>query len=271
MAQPRPTAGPSYVNRRAIASGKSADAEPADPAAATLDDRLAAIGRLYDALLQNRAPQAHVDGDARFAPEAVAIPAARFIDAMLHGLPLACALLDEADRCIAHNPRFAGAAADLGIAVRSKADALVFRTPGLHARWLRGLQDVRRSGGALRLPFATMTGEPWALDLVAIRTPSTGERVVERVIAMLTRQPIGSGRRIARFADRHRLTPAESLVLRGLCEGRSIRDIADESGTAPATVRTLLARVFRKAGCHSQRALVIAALGTDNQDDGEPP
>lgn len=56
------------------------------------------------------------------------------------------------------------------------------------------------------------------------------------------------------------LTPAEARVAKGVAEGRDLRALADEQGTAVETVRGQLKSVFRKTGTRRQNELANRIL-----------
>lgn len=57
------------------------------------------------------------------------------------------------------------------------------------------------------------------------------------------------------------LTPSEARVARGLASGKTVDDLASESGTSINTVRTLLSRVMNKTGCNRQAEIVSLLAG----------
>ena len=58
------------------------------------------------------------------------------------------------------------------------------------------------------------------------------------------------------FARSHLLTPAETRVLEGLCDGASPNEIAEAQAVAISTVRTQIGSIRTKTGVGSIRALV---------------
>jgi DNA-binding CsgD family transcriptional regulator/PAS domain-containing protein len=67
---------------------------------------------------------------------------------------------------------------------------------------------------------------------------------------------------VPRFAARHRLTPAEQRVLRGLLNDQAPKQIASEQDLSIKTVRTQLSKLYAKTGTRNQRELVKAALAS---------
>jgi DNA-binding CsgD family transcriptional regulator len=82
------------------------------------------------------------------------------------------------------------------------------------------------------------------------------------VLLMLARQNDTANLALGFFARSHKLTTAEEGVLRGLCNGQTIGDIATCHGVAESTIRTQIRALRDKTQCNSIRLLVqqIAAL-----------
>lgn len=75
---------------------------------------------------------------------------------------------------------------------------------------------------------------------------------------------------IARWRRDHKLTEAESAVVRQVLRGRSNKEVGSSVGTSPATVRTQLASVLRKVGVASRTELAFAAFCQAYGDDRAP-
>jgi DNA-binding CsgD family transcriptional regulator len=82
------------------------------------------------------------------------------------------------------------------------------------------------------------------------------------VLLMLARQHGTQNLNLAFFSRTHGLTPKEEAVLRGLCEGLEVQDIASAHGVSLCTVRTQVRALRLKTGISSIRLLVqrVAAL-----------
>lgn len=78
----------------------------------------------------------------------------------------------------------------------------------------------------------------------------------EEHLRVLREHEAHEDRRLAPF---RRLTPREREVLAGLCDGRSLGDIATDRGVSVATVRTQVKAVLRKLEVGSQRAATVLA------------
>ncbi|MCB2070122.1 MAG: helix-turn-helix transcriptional regulator, partial [Ottowia sp.] len=70
------------------------------------------------------------------------------------------------------------------------------------------------------------------------------------------RQRVGQSLALPMFARVHGLTPTEESVLRGLCEGMEVDEIAAEHGVAESTVRTQVRSLRDKTGAGGIRQLV---------------
>jgi DNA-binding CsgD family transcriptional regulator len=66
------------------------------------------------------------------------------------------------------------------------------------------------------------------------------------------------------------LTPAEARVARGLAAGKTVDDLAGDSGVSPNTVRVQVRGVLEKTGCQRQTD-VVALLGGISAVRGEDP
>jgi DNA-binding NarL/FixJ family response regulator len=73
---------------------------------------------------------------------------------------------------------------------------------------------------------------------------------------MLARQRGTQNLAVTFFARSHGLTPAEESVLRALCEGQQVDDIAAAHGVCVSTVRTQIRSLREKTGAASIRVLV---------------
>lgn len=82
------------------------------------------------------------------------------------------------------------------------------------------------------------------------------------VLLMLARQTGTQNLNVTFFARSHGLTPAEEAVLRALCDGLDVHDIAVAHGVSEYTIRTQVRSLRDKTGINSMRLLVqrVAAL-----------
>lgn len=82
------------------------------------------------------------------------------------------------------------------------------------------------------------------------------------VLLMLGRQNETHNLAISFFSRSHGLTPAEEAVLKALCDGLRVPEIATSRGVSENTVRTHVRALRDKTGIHSIRGMIqrIAAL-----------
>lgn len=81
-----------------------------------------------------------------------------------------------------------------------------------------------------------------------------------RVLLVMARQRLGDNLVLQMFAREHCLTPTEELVLRALCNGREVGEIARQHGVAESTVRTQVRSLRDKTGANGIRQLVHRVL-----------
>ncbi len=80
------------------------------------------------------------------------------------------------------------------------------------------------------------------------------------VLLVMARQRIGDNLALQMFAREHCLTPTEESVLRALCDGREVDEIASQHGVAESTVRTQVRSLRDKTGANGIRQLVQRVL-----------
>lgn len=85
--------------------------------------------------------------------------------------------------------------------------------------------------------------------------------IAATVLLVFGRQEICGPLSVQLFARQYGVTNAESAVLRGLCNGYSPREIAQENGTAVSTVRAQIKKVRERTGTRSVAELLrVAAM-----------
>ena len=95
---------------------------------------------------------------------------------------------------------------------------------------------------------------------VPLLTPFEGSP--NSVLLMLGRQNGTQNLALTFFSSTHGLTFAEEKVLRALCEGMDVHEIAQANGVSECTVRTQVRALRDKTGSNNMRVLVqrVAAL-----------
>ena len=123
------------------------------------------------------------------------------------------------------------------------------------------LCGVRAAAGGRRQMFTLRHAEE-SLSLVCVPLFQPFEGEGASVLLMLGRQSDTPNLALNFFARSHKLSAAEEGVLRGLCAGQQIADIAHSHGVAESTVRTQVRALRDKTQCNSIRRLVqqVAAL-----------
>jgi DNA-binding CsgD family transcriptional regulator len=81
------------------------------------------------------------------------------------------------------------------------------------------------------------------------------------VLLMLSRCAGTQGLAVSFFSRMHGLTPAEEGVLKALCDGLGVSEIATANGVAESTVRTQVRSLRDKTGFGSMRLLVQHIAG----------
>ena len=114
-----------------------------------------------------------------------------------------------------------------------------------------GAVTVRRPDGPphLAVHISPVGGSQWEL-------PNPRVAALVMVVMPLSRPQIDA----AMVAEALHLTPAESEVAAGLAEGRTVRDMAAETGRREDSVRYHLKRMYRKLGLAGQADLVRLVL-----------
>jgi DNA-binding CsgD family transcriptional regulator len=119
-----------------------------------------------------------------------------------------------------------------------------------------------RSAAIGRRQMLTLRNGPLSLAVacVPLFQPQDGESA--SVLLMLARQNSTRNLSVTFFARSHGLTPAEETVLRSLCDGLDVHEIATANGVSENTVRTQVRSLRDKTGISSMRLLVqkVASL-----------
>jgi DNA-binding CsgD family transcriptional regulator len=94
------------------------------------------------------------------------------------------------------------------------------------------------------------------LDFVAAGRPAKGVMLLFSLGARLNASAV------AAYADAHQLTPAESAVVAGLCDGLQAKEVAQRTRSSIATVRSHLRSIYYKTGARNLQDLLarVASL-----------
>ncbi len=130
--------------------------------------------------------------------------------------------------------------------------------PEITAELLRGIHGASR--GRRHMLTLRHGDESLPVACVPLFQPFEGE--CSAVLVMLGRQSTTPNLALTFFARQHALTATEEGVLRALCKGQDITDIASAHRVAESTIRTQIRSLRDKTQCHSIRVLVqqVAAL-----------
>ncbi len=132
------------------------------------------------------------------------------------------------------------------------------QTSEVNAQLLRGIRGATQ--GLRHMLTLRREGDSLPVACVPLFQPFEGQAA--SVLVMLGRQSATPNLALTFFAREHGLSQAEECVLRGLCKGQEILDIAAANGVAESTIRTQIRSLRDKTQCHSIRVLVqqVAAL-----------
>lgn len=122
----------------------------------------------------------------------------------------------------------------------------------------RGIRHAAR--GRRQMLSLRHGAERLSVACVPLFQPYEGESA--SVLLMLARRTGTQNLAVSFFAREHRLSPTEEAVLRSLCDGLDVQDIATAHGVCESTVRTQVRSLRDKTDSSSIRQMVqrVAAL-----------
>jgi DNA-binding CsgD family transcriptional regulator len=123
------------------------------------------------------------------------------------------------------------------------ADALAAARRGLRRLMTLGQGAQRVSVSVVPLPST----QPATMD---------GRREAQPTLLVLGKRQVCAQLSVEGFARSFKLTPAETRVLQGLCDGVEPHEVARRGGVAVSTVRTQIGSIRVKTGATSIRELV---------------
>lgn len=173
-------------------------------------------------------------------------PAARVLSMMLDEIDYGMLLLSD-EGVLSHLNRAARADLDDEHPLRYEGGRLCAR----HARDNQRLREALESAAKRGLRKLISVGEGSARVNVAVIPIGAGASLV-----VLGKRRLSERISVDCFARLHKLTPAESRVLEGLCEGLEPKEVAELNVVGVATVRTQIGSIRAKTGADSIRALV---------------
>lgn len=134
--------------------------------------------------------------------------------------------------------------------LQSDNGQVVGQTPALTQELRRGLQAAAL--GRRHMMMLRDGGDLLPVTCVPLM-PMEGS--ASPVLLMLARQSATRNLNVGFFSRTHGLTAAEESVLRHLCEGLQVKEIARAKGITPSTVRTHLRSLREKTGLRHIRLL----------------
>jgi DNA-binding CsgD family transcriptional regulator len=180
------------------------------------------------------------------------------VASVIEALPAACLVVDMQGRVLFVNDAASSALA--AVSSRLAGPFLRFTDMDLQAQWLAALRQVvaLHVGTTIRMPPRDDQSRMWSMHLAAWHGLARKTDGLERHLVIVTFEPSERNSEMAlrRLADKAGLTAAEREVLALLLDGGSTKLIARRRGSTVNTVRSQIAAILDKTGCHSQLELV---------------
>jgi DNA-binding CsgD family transcriptional regulator len=142
--------------------------------------------------------------------------------------------------------------------MRIQNDHLVGQTPWQTEELTRGIQ----SAAIGRRQLIVLRHEQEQLHVACVPLFHAFDEGRGAVLLMLGRQAGTQNLSVTFFSRSHSLTPTEEAVLKSLCDGLDVHEIAAAKGVSEYTVRTHVRSLRDKTGINSIRGLIqrVAAL-----------
>jgi len=204
-------------------------------------------------LAANNFGNSHPDNQRTADQDVPSAIAWRILDELDYGL-----ILVDPEGRVQHANHLARQEVARGRVLRSDQGMVCGATPATRDEVQRGIRAAAR--GRRQLLDLRHGAEALPVACVPLFHPHEGASA--SVLLMLGRQPGAQNLALTFFARAHGLTPAEESVLRALCQGCQVDDIASGHGVCISTVRTQIRSLRDKTGASSIRELVqrLAAL-----------
>lgn len=157
----------------------------------------------------------------------------------------------------------------LGAVLRQVHDRLTVLDPAADAALGKVVGELAGPAAAvgsqgIAVPLTASLEEPWLAtvlplsDHVRLRA-DVPAAAVAAIFVREARTDIDGA--VGRAAAQHKLSPAETRVLRALLDAGGLTRAASELGLSRSTAKSHLERIFSKTGSHSQAELVKRVLG----------
>ena len=129
----------------------------------------------------------------------------------------------------------------------------------LHAHHAQDAAPLREAlaGAARGLRRLLQLGEGHSrISVAVVPLPALGDDELPGTAVLLGKRQVCEELTVDWFARSHRLTMAETAVMKGLCADFTPQQVAQRQGVGLATVRTQIGSIRQKTGAGSIRALV---------------
>ena len=129
----------------------------------------------------------------------------------------------------------------------------------LHARHAQDAEPLREAlaGAARGLRRLLQLGDERSrISVAVVPLPALGDDELPGTAVLLGKRQVCEELTVDWFARSHRLTMAETAVMKGLCADFTPQQVAQRQGVGLATVRTQIGSIRQKTGAGSIRALV---------------
>ncbi|MBC7471630.1 MAG: helix-turn-helix transcriptional regulator [Ramlibacter sp.] len=142
--------------------------------------------------------------------------------------------------------------------LRIEGSTVTSMSAGQSDELARGIRSAAR--GRRQMLSLRQGSDRLSVACIPLFQPYEGESA--SVLLMLARRTGTQNLAVSFFAREHRLSPTEEAVLRSLCDGLDVLDIATAHGVCESTVRTQVRSLRDKTDSNSIRQLVqrVAAL-----------
>ncbi|NPD16403.1 hypothetical protein HOY34_14480 [Xinfangfangia sp. D13-10-4-6] len=186
------------------------------------------------------------------------------LETALHNISVPLFMVDSDLKLHFHNRAAEKVIAECGI-LRVANGTLILTDPEAQRRVRKALLSVSAcEEPAQASPFGTAftdaQNEPWVAHVLPL-TDRSGMAGAQCMLFLAGPSTRDRSVALEALASLYALTGAETQILQRLCTGQSARQIAEELGIAPSTLKTHTLRIYEKTGLHRQAELVALARG----------
>jgi DNA-binding CsgD family transcriptional regulator len=173
-------------------------------------------------------------------------------------LPIACALADQAGRCVERNASFDVAAGTVGL--RLAIGRILFADPALHGVWETALSDTDMTALPHGFLAAGDGGTPWRIHLLPLQPHDSEDVLPSGKAVLVVLEELATAAAQPAIRSQTRLTNAEQEVLSSMLQGLPAKAIATRRGSSVNTIRSQIMAILDKTGHRSQKEL-MASVG----------